>query len=661
MVKSSGMSRLFKRVLINIKALRELGLHQLSLYAIYQIGLRSGHYRRVTPSPRQEKTTYPFQLQPVLNLPEPTQVKELLGESGLESLRSEADEIAAGNVRLFGAEPAPLQLAPPIPLRHWSEYEGKTNQLGDLKFIWEPARFGWVFPLGRAYWLTGDERYPQAFWRYLELFLDANPPTLGPNWSSGQEVALRLCAMIFAAQVFTNSDHSTPVRLSRLAESVAIHTARIPPTLIYARAQNNNHLITEALGLYTAAAALPDHPSASEWQRLGWRWLKHAFQHQFALDGAYCQHSSNYHRLALNAACWAFAIQTKCFLQMPIPPATLSHLQAGTSWLLALLDSLSGKVPNLGPNDGALIFPLANASFADYRPTLQSAAQAFFGEPALPPGPWDETSLWLGLIIQHANGEIPSSRLTHPGQSVLEGPGDSWAYLRAARFNARPGHADQLHLDLWWKGLNLAQDPGTYRYTADPPWDNALTSTLVHNTLSVDEQEQMTHAGRFLYLDWAQASPVERTRAGNGSWERLSTSHNGYRRLGVTHQRQVTAYIDGRWLVEDTLEGKSRRAHTARLHWLLPDFPWQADFSPQRVRLELNTPDGSVTLIIRATTPMKPSLVRAGELVSGQGTVQPTWGWTSPTYGDKIPALALTVQFQGALPLQITTEWILPT
>ena len=140
---------------------------------------------------------------------------------------------------------------------------------------------------------------------------------------------------------------------------------------------------------------------------------------------------------------------------------------------------------------------------------------------------------------------------------MLKGAHGSWAYLRAARFTSRPGHADQLHLDLWWQGLNLAQDPGTYRYTAAPPWDNALASTLVHNTLSVDGREQMTRAGRFLYLDWAQASPARarpgcRMAPGSGS----RASHDGYRRLGVTHQRQVTAFQDGRWLVEDSLHGR---------------------------------------------------------------------------------------------------------
>ena len=654
------MPRLLKRLPLGLKALHELGAPQLGLYALYQLGLRSGHYRRLTASPRQEEQAYAFRLKPVLRLPDPTQVLGLIGDTGLAALHAEADEIVAGQVRLFGGAPVALALTPPAPLHHWTAYEGNSNQLGDLKFIWEPARFGWAFTLGRAYWLTQDEGYPAAFWRYAETFLEANPAYQGPHWLSAQEVALRLCGLVFAAQVFASSLQSTPARLARLAQAVIQHAARIPPTLVYARAQNNNHLISEALGLYTAAAALPDHPLASRWRQMGWKWLNRAFQHQIAPDGSYCQHSTNYHRLMLQAALWAAHIQHTAYPDRPFPPATLARLQAATTWYCALLDPISGQVPNLGPNDGACIFPLSSGKIEDHRPVVQAAARAFLSLPALPRGPWDELSLWHGLAI--SSQPARAEQLAHPAQSVLRGPTSSWAYLRAARFTSRPGHADQLHLDLWWRGINVALDPGTYRYTAEAPWDNALTSTLVHNTLSVDGLEQMTRAGRFLYLDWAQASPVERTRADDGSWERLRASHAGYRRLGITHLRQVTAYTDGRWLVEDDLNGPARAVHTARLHWLLPDFPWEIETESHHLRLVLTTPEGLVSLSVHTTTTqgLQGALVRAGQLVYGKGVTQPTWGWTSPTYGDKIPALAIVVYVQGSLPLQISSEWILP-
>jgi len=110
------------------------------------------------------------------------------------------------------------------------------------------------------------KKYPEAFWRYFDIFLEANPPCLGPNWTSGQEAALRLMAFVWAGQVFAAASASTPERLARLAQSVAAHAARIPPTFIYARSQQNNHLLIEAAGLFTAGLAIPEHPFATKWR-----------------------------------------------------------------------------------------------------------------------------------------------------------------------------------------------------------------------------------------------------------------------------------------------------------------------------------------------------------------------------------------------------------
>ena len=57
----------------------------------------------------------------------------------------------------------------------------------------------------------------------------------------------------------------------------------------------------------------------------------------------------------------------------------------------------------------------------------------------------------------------------------------------------------------WAFTLGRALSAGTYLYNVDAPWDNALTHTAVHNTVSVDGSEQMRRVSRFLYLDWAPA------------------------------------------------------------------------------------------------------------------------------------------------------------
>ncbi len=265
------------RLVITYKVIEKLGIRPVLLNAFYRFGLLTGHYRRVTGKPPTGRTGPLIAVLPILKRNE---LEQLLGGEGQKNLLTEANEICGGNVRLFGGPPVPLQLSIPGELDHWTAYEtGKKSlsqsrlEIPDIKFVWEPARFGWAFALGRAYLISNDDRYAQSFWQYFDIFTDANPPYIGPNWMSGQEVALRLMAFVWATQVFLTAPASTPDRKNRLAASIAVHAHRIPPTLVYARSQQNNHLLSEAAGLLTAGLALPEHPQASRWSSMGWKWL----------------------------------------------------------------------------------------------------------------------------------------------------------------------------------------------------------------------------------------------------------------------------------------------------------------------------------------------------------------------------------------------------
>ena len=642
------------RASLTFKALQELGVTQVALYALYKFGLKTGHYRRVTPVADTLKSNLQFSnLVPLFTLPDRAQLVQTLGENGRHALLAEADEILAGKFRMFGGEPVEIKLRFDQPLHHWTEYEthkapipDPQSSTHDIKFIWEPARFGWAYVLGRAYHLTQNETYAEAFWKYFEQFVDDNPPYLGPHWMNAQEVAIRLMAFVWVEQVFETAAASSAERRVRLAKSVANHAARIPPTFVYARAQNNNHLVTEAAGLYTAGLALPDHPCAPEWRALGWRWLNWAFRHQISGYGEYVQHSTNYHRLMLGTALWVDAIKDEDW-----PRLTFQSLGRATHWLFSMLDPASGRTPNLGANDGALILPLAVTPFDDFRPTVQAAARAFLRF-QMPGGIWDEMSLWLGL---DAHEKAYGSDLYLADH--VRGR-DSWAYLRATQFPSRLGHMDQLHLDLWWRGLNVTQDAGTYLYNADPPWDNALVTSLVHNTVTVDGCDQMTRGGRFMTLDWFPAYSKSLVASDESALGQVRAYHNGY--PDVRHERTVTVYDDQRWIVEDKLV--SKEAHSYRLHWLLPDWKWEIETGEQKLEIGFKSPGGRVVLTLQTDSPVSNlrslfSIVRAGEVVYGTRDVLPYEGWVSPTYGIKAPALSLAFEVQSVKSIQLTSEF----
>jgi hypothetical protein len=669
------MPQLLNQAGIAFKAVRQLGLRQVGLYAFYRLALQTGWLANKTRVDVVRALHHPstaFTLYPLLPLPDPHEVRLLLGHQGLASLLAEADEIVKGSVRLFGGEPVSLDLAHSSSSLSWVAYAtGRASYpVQDVKFLWEPARFGWAFTLGRAYLLSEDERYVAAFWRHVSLFLNAHPPNRGLNWVSAQEVALRILAFVWAAQVFAASPHTTSDQLADLGAAIAAHAARIPATHSYSRAQNNNHLLSEAVGLLTAGLALRNHPQSPTWIDLGCQWLQRSLLEQISPGGTYTQHSTSYHRLMLQLALWAYCITRS--EPSPFTTPLLERLSAATSWLLALLDEPSGRVPNLGPNDGANILPLTICPHSDYRPVLQAASIAFLGGPCLSSGDWDEMSMWLGLhTSQHANTE-PLRIESDNTSLVLRNPtSTSWAYLRCARFTSRPGHADQLHLDLWWRGLNIAQDAGTYLYNAPPPWNNALTHTAVHNTVTVDDNEQMQHADKFLYLDWAQALVTNREHDQAGHLECITAQHDGYEHSGLIHQRTVTTSPDGSWQIDDHLKPATHpleKHFCLRLHWLVPDWPWEAiELPDDGCRIDLTSPFGYIRLHM-GITGSPPSvlikglrIVRAGQVLFGHQAVTPTWGWASPTYGVKQPALSLSFEVEAALPLNLTSQWYLPS
>ena len=357
----------------------------------------------------------------------------------------------------------------------------------------------------------------------------------------------------------------------------------------------------------------------------------------------------------LQAALW-FDAQARRAGQH-LPALVQERLAAATLWLYAHFDNPSGCVPNLGHNDGAHILPLADGTFGDYRPTLQAAACAFLGGPVIPPGPWDEAALWFG--------RNPSTNHPGPAQSSaaavlrLDDPQtDSWAALRAVQYHDRPAQADQLHVELWWRGINIACDSGTYRYTAPPPWNNGLARTAVHNTIMVDGQEQMTRAGRFLWLNWAQAEVFTQS----DDPQTITAEHNGYHHLGVTHRRSLTCIPVKGWLITDALlpvnPQATKTTHEICLHWLLPDLPWQYENN----QLTFQTDAGQATLhlsVLHDDEQLLRSIqiIRAGEVIYGSSTDLPTHGWVSPTYATKIPALSIRASLNTTLPVRLLSEW----
>jgi hypothetical protein len=604
-------------------------------------------------------------------------IRGAIGAEGERRVLTEANKILGGDLPYFGgpwfaAGFPPQWFRNPVtgqtvsPAQSWTQMRFASPVYGDLKFILEPSRFLFAYPLVRAYALTGDERFPQAFWRAIEDWVQQSPPMSGPLWICGQECSLRILAWTFALHGFIHSSATTRDRVALLVSMIAAHAWRVGQTLGYARSQRSNHLISEAVGLWTVGTLYPELEDSGLWRELGAELLHEAVVDHVTPEGASQQHSFNYQRMILHLLLWAVHLGE--ISGTPVDPEIRERTEAAYDFMRQWVDRASGRVPNYGSNDGSLTFPLAVGDYRDFRPLVQLGA-AVLNRVELKSGPWDEAALWFG-VKSHSENEtsVPEDKRSNAMLFVDTGYfrlGDenSWALIRAGHYARRPFQADQLHVDLWWNGINLARDAGTYLYNGQSPWSNGLAGTAVHNTITIDSRDQMRRGGRFLWLDWAQASGRVGCYSDDGCATRFEGEHNGYRRLGITHRRTVD-WLDGAgWVVVDDVQGTG--VHNLRLHWLTPDLPYDV-CQPQNVcespfELAFALSKARIRWSFFASAEANAAIIRAGKEEQGMGNTNGAeknfalLGWESPTYGELIPAVSLVYETRSLLPVRFAT------
>jgi hypothetical protein len=413
--------------------------------------------------------------------------------------------------------------------QHWSRIDEFAH--GDIKVIWELSRFGFTYALVRSYWRTGDGRYAECFWQLVEDWRGHNPSQQGPNWYCGQEISFRIMAWCFGLYGFADCDATTPQRVAALAEMLAASGTRIAANMDYALRQHNNHGVSEGTGLWTLGLLFPEFRASARWQETGRRVLESQGQELIYEDGSFAPHSLVYHRLMLHDLLWALRLGD--LHSRSFSPELRRRVEAAGEFLYQIQDESTGQAPYYGQNDGTLVLPLSNCGYLDFRPVVQATCYLCKGARRYTDGPWDEDLLWLfdPTALQANTEPVQRSDLSAAagGCYTLRSPEDL-AFMRCGAFRHRPGQADLLHVDLWWRGQNIAVDAGTTSYNAPPPWDNPLARTIYHNTAAVDGRDQMERAGRFLWLPWARGLVRCDQQAGDG---RLAASRPASGRRGM--------------------------------------------------------------------------------------------------------------------------------
>jgi len=576
---------------------------------------------------------------------------------------SAADAICDGRFALLGykglhhrqldwhLEPLAVKRA---PLLHWSRIDYLDPTLiGDHKLIWELNRHQYFVTLGRAYWLTGDERYAREIVRHLESWMDANRPKIGVNWVSSLEMAYRSLSWLWALHFLRESESLRPetyVRVLGYLDRKARHIARHLSTYF----SPNTHLTGEALGLFALGSCLPQLEHAERWRTTGWRILEEQLPRQVRRDGSYVEQSPHYHRYTIEIYLHALALRRRN------GGASISiedRLQSALDYAM-FLTMPDGLFPLVGDDDGGQLLPLNEDTVNDFRPALSTGAVAFGrGDYATVAGGPAEQTLWLlgPAAIANFDSITPkppsavSRCFTDGGFCVMRDhwTGDSnYMLVDAGPHGFLTGghaHADALSILLSVGGHPILVDPGTFRYSSTGGERDAFRSGAAHNTATIDGLSSSEPGrGPFQWSHSANAT-IERWTT-TTTFDLLKASHDGFQRLNapVRHERTVL-YVKGRyWVVRDRFIGEGH--HAAQLHF----------HCAPGVRASTN--GGKSVRLAPADARSAVDLVTFGN--NGQYTLRDDW--VSPEYAHKVPAV--TCVYEAAL--QGTTElmtFILPS
>ncbi len=412
----------------------------------------------------------------------------------------------------------------------WCDIPDFTPDQGDPRILWEPSRAAWAMDLARAAARntpprptgatggedTGNTSSPfargdsgglsnaQLFWQLVESWMEACPPWQGFQWKCGQEASVRFIALSIGFWAFADDPATTPARWKQFARLAWATGHRVFHHIDYALSQKNNHALSEACGLMLIAHLFPEFGEAKKWGEKGRAIFERQLPRQIYDDGSYVQHSMNYHRVMLHVSLVAFRLAE--FSGRPFERALYERLGKAGEFLLAMMDPETGQVPRYGNNDGACVLPLNECLFWDFRPVV--AATHFFvhRERVFGPGPWDEDLLWLfgseaathfPLPISNSQFPIPdrqsSQRFDAGGYYTLRRR-DSWAMIRCHTYRDRPGQYDPLHVDLWWQGVNVLRDCGTFQYYVPerPDFEEYSGLPAAHNIMEIDRAARLS-------------------------------------------------------------------------------------------------------------------------------------------------------------------------
>jgi len=409
----------------------------------------------------------------------------------------------------------------------WNELPD-FGEYGDIKLIWEASRFPQVYTFINAYSITQDEKYAHACLSQIMQWLDANPFPKGVNYKCGQEITFRVISWMVAVDYFKK--YLSKEDEVKIVKNIYISLLRVDANIDYAaKAVKNNHSLSEAVGLILFGLYFKQFDESDKLLKKGILYLQKESNYQIYQDGSYIQHSFTYQRLALDIL--SFVLMTSKKVGFNLPIEIKQRHQKMISFLNTFVQE-NGWLPNYGTNDGANLFPIANSDYRDFRESLNFAS-AISSQNILYPHS-DTLIQFFGIITNKQQDLEKLKEFNFGGYYILRNK-NLFIFSRCHSYKDRPAQNDMLHVDIWYKGKNIFCDAGSFSYNTDKKFKNNFNGTIGHNTIMINNDNQMEQVLNFGWSNWTKSKLI------NISDDQFEGTHYGYKKkYGVTCNRSIS-------------------------------------------------------------------------------------------------------------------------
>ena len=448
----------------------------------------------------------------------------------------------------------------------WTYWPVQDNELR-----WQLHRLKWFIPMGKAYRVTGDEKYA-AEWvlEYLD-WIKKNPcpetraarrKSIASDDDSGStstddaenarfawrplEVSHRLQDQAAEFLLFNPSPSFTPEFFSEFLVNVNRHANYI----IANYSSQGNHLLFEAQRVLYAGIFFPELKLAESWRSSAIEVLNREINVQVFNDGVQFELDPHYHLAAINIFFKALGMADANGYRSEFPDSFLNTVEK----MIAVTYNLS--------------FPdYTNPMFSDAKLNTQKEMLKNYKQ-WYEVFPKNDTIRWFATQGKRGAAPAYKSRAFTDGGFYVMRTGwnkDATVFMLKAGpkafWHCQP---DNGTFELMFNGRNFFTDSGSYVYEGDAEvtaWRKWFRRTASHKTLTLDDRDlEQTDSHCLL---WQTGSPTEVLVVENPSYE------------GLKHRRSVF-FVEGKFfvIVDEAVGNATGRVG---LHYQLCEGPVKID------------------------------------------------------------------------------------